>query len=368
MYCTTKWLRSQFDIVYFNNDCFCLQRFIQIFNTFRPYYEMKAHFNYLLEQQKIKVQHYESQVSTAKLTYAEALRNLEQISDEIHQTRRKASLLAPPNKQMSQDSNESFLEDAQEFVDEYKSLPATLGSSASPCVTHLEEIGGFRNFKLSGSPENPSVTQSHSSEWTEINLDSSPDDDIPYRKLQENGKTKLVKQKTLPNPKSENEFSAIKNKMKLDTNISNWISRSSAKNDDTSLSSSRRQSLDNILGPTGEKVKEIFSHGMMMLNISSLTERRNSEPKAGLTEDKSKTSAKKIPSPLEKTLTYLTVEDDSSDTESLSSVDMLNEEQINSLMLDKDLGTVCEHVLGTPICEVVSFPQCASFSASHPSK
>lgn len=82
--------------------------------------------------------------------------------------------------------------------------------------------------------------------------------------------------------------------------------------------SGRRQSLDNILGPTSEKVKEIFSQGMMMLNISSLTERRNSEPKVGITEDKSKSSSKKIPSPLEKTLTYLTVEDDNSDTESLS--------------------------------------------------
>ncbi|RZC32669.1 SH3 domain-binding protein 5 [Asbolus verrucosus] len=339
----------------------------------RPYYEMKAHFNHLLEQQKSKVQHYEAQVAAAKLTYAEALRNLEQISDEIHQTRRKASLLLPSNKQRSQDSNESFLDDAQEFVDEYKSLPPTLGASASPIMSRMEEIEGYKNVRLNGSPispiENPSVAQSHSSEWTEINLDSSsPEEDVPYRKLggDEGDKPRLVKQKTLPNPKIENEFSSIKSKMKLDTNISNWISRSSAKNEDSSLNSSRRQSLDNILGPTGEKVKEIFSHGIMMLNISSLTERRNSEPKPGLTEEKSKTSAKKIPSPLEKTLTYLTAEEDNSDTESLSSVDMLNEEQINSLMLDKDLGMVCEQVLGTPITEVVSLPQCAS--SSHPNK
>ncbi|KAJ3649178.1 hypothetical protein Zmor_020933 [Zophobas morio] len=337
-----------------------------------PYYEMKAHFNHLLEQQKSKVQHYESQVATAKLTYAEALRNLEQISDEIHQTRRKASLLPPPNKQRSQDSNESFLDDAQELVDEYKSLPPVLGASSSPIMSRMEEVEGYRNVRLNGSPspiENPSVAQSHSSEWTEINLDSSsPEDDVPYRKLEgEDGdKPKLIKQKTLPNTKSDNEFSSIKNKMKLDTNISNWISRSSAKNEENSLGSSRRQSLDNLLGPTGEKVKEIFSHGMMMLNISSLTERRNSEPKPGLTEDKTKTSAKKIPSPLEKTITYLTAEEDNSDTESLSSVDMLNEDQISSLMLDKEMGLVCEQVLGTPISEVVSLPQCAS--SSHPSK
>lgn len=80
----------------------------------------------------------------------------------------------------------------------------------------------------------------------------------------------------------------------------------------------RRQSLDNILGPTGERVKEIFSQGIMMLNISSLTERRSSEPKVTITEDKSKLAMKKIPSPLEKHLTYLTLDDDNSDTESVS--------------------------------------------------
>lgn len=56
----------------------------------------------------------------------------------------------------------------------------------------------------------------------------------------------------------------------------------------------------------------------MMLNISSLTERRNSEPKVPITEEKSKQGLKKIPSPLEKNLTYLTLEDDNSDTESVS--------------------------------------------------
>lgn len=65
-------------------------------------------------------------------------------------------------------------------------------------------------------------------------------------------------------------------------------------------------------------MKEIFSQGMMMLNISSLTERRNSEPKIPMTEEKSKTNVKKIPSPLEKNHTYLTMEEDNSDTESIS--------------------------------------------------
>ncbi|KAJ8966333.1 hypothetical protein NQ314_003601 [Rhamnusium bicolor] len=347
---------------------------------FLPYYEMKAHFNQLLEQQKSKVQCLESQVTSAKLTYADALRNLEQISDEIHQNRKRASLAVNSlvsSKQRSLDSNVSMLDDAEELIEEYKCLPQKLGDLSSPITSKIEEVEGYLNTNLSSnaspvSPlsysekiEQPSVTHSQSSEWTEINLDnSSPDDEFPYRKLDaETEKPKLTKQKTLPNPRSENEFSAIKNKMKLDTSISNWITRSSAKTEEVPFSNnSRRQSLDNILGPTSEKVKEIFSQGMLMLNISSLTERRNSEPKVGLMEEKLKNSTKKIPSPLEKTLTYLTIEDDNSDTESLSSVDMLNEDQINSLMLDAN--TVCEQILGTPMTEIVTFPQCASTSQS----
>lgn len=77
---------------------------------------------------------------------------------------------------------------------------------------------------------------SQSSEWTEINLDnSSPEED--YRKLDvENEKPRLSRQKTLPNPKIENEYSSIKSKMKLDTSISNWISRSSAKSEEATMS------------------------------------------------------------------------------------------------------------------------------------
>lgn len=294
---------------------------------------MKAHFNQLLEQQKHKVQCLESQVANAKLSYSDALRNLEQISDEIHRTRSKASSICNSSaaKQSSVDSGESL---SEEYAGDYKCLPEKLGSLSSPVYARLEEVEGYRNVLLPNSPgeseqsskfDNPSVAQSHSSEWTEINLDvSSPEDEVNKKVMIascETNKPKLLKQKTLPNPTIENEFSSIKNKIKLDANITNWISRSSAKSDASCLSGSRRQSLDNLLGPTGEKVKEIFSQGMMMLNISSLTERRNSEPKGGEIgeeKEKPKSGSKKIPSPLEKTLTYLTAEEDNSDTESLS--------------------------------------------------
>lgn len=288
---------------------------------------MKAHFNQLLEQQKHKVHCLESHVANAKLTYSDALRNLEQISDEIHRTRSKASSICNSNNQTRQQDNSSDSSLSEEYGSDYKCLPEKLGPLSSPIYSRLDEVEGYKNVLLpSNSPgesepsskiENPnSVAQSHSSEWTEINLDvvSSPEDD---GKISDT-KPKLLKQKTLPNPTIENEFSSIRNKIKLETSISNWISRSSAKSEASCLSGSRRQSLDNLLGPTGEKVKEIFSQGMMMLNISSLTERRNSEPKNEMGAEKLKVVSKKIPSPLEKTLTYLTAEEDTSDTESLS--------------------------------------------------
>lgn len=218
---------------------------------------MKAHFNQLLEHQKAKVHSLETQVSSSKLTYADALRNLEQISDEIHQTRRKASLMESNtlsvNKQRSLDSNASFLDDAQELIEVYKSLPQKMTDLSSPVPTNLEEIEGYKNVSFSSraSPISSeshseklgqpiSVAQSQSSEWTEINLDtSSPEDDVPYRKLNSADcveKPKLQKQTTLS---AANEFTSLKNKMKLDTNITNWISRSSAKNEEVTSNSSK---------------------------------------------------------------------------------------------------------------------------------
>lgn len=121
---------------------------------------MKAHFNQLLEQQKAKVQALEAQVAASKLTYADALRNLEQISDEIHQNRKKASLVTHTlanNKQRSLDSNVSLLDDAEDLIEEYKCLPQQLGDIASPIFSALEEVGGYKNTNLSNnlSPVSP---------------------------------------------------------------------------------------------------------------------------------------------------------------------------------------------------------------------
>ncbi|XP_067137853.1 SH3 domain-binding protein 5-like isoform X2 [Centruroides vittatus] len=58
----------------------------------RPYFEMKAQFNQMLEEQKRKVQQLEENVTKVKMSYSDALHNLEEISDEIHHRRKSKEL------------------------------------------------------------------------------------------------------------------------------------------------------------------------------------------------------------------------------------------------------------------------------------
>lgn len=213
-------------------------------SNYRPYYEMKAHFNHLLEVQKSKVQCLETQVCNAKLTYADALRNLEQISDEIHRTRNKTHRNLSKIQEPALDTSETigsfqnvpYQEEEEE--EEYLSLPPTLSTTTSP-IRPPEEVQGYRNVRLNKDKNH--VSQSHSNEWTEINLEvSSPEEDIPYQRLDLDDKVeekpKLVKQKTMPT--TESEFLCMKTKSKMDSSIASWITRSSAKQEDSALNGS----------------------------------------------------------------------------------------------------------------------------------
>ncbi|XP_044027347.1 SH3 domain-binding protein 5-like [Siniperca chuatsi] len=53
----------------------------------KPYFELKAQFNQILEEHKAKVVQLEEQVAKVKTRYSVALRNLEQISEQIHAQR-----------------------------------------------------------------------------------------------------------------------------------------------------------------------------------------------------------------------------------------------------------------------------------------
>ncbi|XP_043496821.1 uncharacterized protein LOC122520674 isoform X2 [Polistes fuscatus] len=452
----------------------------------RPYYEMKAHFNQMLEEQKMKVSVLERSVGEAKMTYAEALRNLERISDEIHKTRQcdtsddygkhVRDATDPSSMQTNTatptDSSITGSPDSTDYTsDEYLRLSDRV-SPSTPCLvpTKIErnpssEYLGLNNMNLSTSeprkyikrdrPRSIATTDmkhivqlNHTSsstsrlsdlsniispiekkvkiqspvhdeksnsatqngeEWTEISLNNSPDeiyynndiysdeeDQIPYKPLpmdlspenlnlpilpiniqalhnDQNIRKRLVSQKSLPSMTRTNEVSlseekraevtrspSVRSKGKLDTSLANWITRSSAASeisDGSSANSSRRQSLDMLWsGGTGERVKELLNHGMMMLNISGLTERRSSEPKTNERDkeksEKSESKGKKVPSPLEKTMTYLNPDEETSDSESLASVEMLTEDQISSLMMEPDMNQVCQEILGTPLVEV----------------
>ncbi|XP_060905974.1 SH3-binding domain protein 5-like, a [Labrus mixtus] len=53
----------------------------------KPYFELKAQFNHILEENKTKVLQLEQHVAKVKTRYSIALRNLEQISEQIHAQR-----------------------------------------------------------------------------------------------------------------------------------------------------------------------------------------------------------------------------------------------------------------------------------------
>ncbi|XP_011160820.1 uncharacterized protein LOC105196534 isoform X1 [Solenopsis invicta] len=451
-----------------------------------PYYEMKAHFNQMLEEQKMKVSALERSVGEAKASYAAALRNLEKISDEIHRTRRydgtdeydKNSRDAPDrssgqiNTATPTDSSVTGSPDSTDYTsDEYLRLPDKISPNVPcPMPTRIDrdsssEYLGLNNLNLSSteprkyikrdrprsiaaidskhivplnhtsssapgltdlsgiiSPpvekrvkiktpvndrKNNSTKSQNGEEWTEISLNNSPDevyyrndvysdeeDQIPYKPLpmdlspeptqtstvepskEQINRKRLVTQKSLPTMSKVNEVTlseekkaevtrspSVKSRSKLDSSLANWITRSSAGGEasgGSSTNSSRRQSLDMLWSAgTGERVKELLNHGMMMLNISSLTERRSSEPKTvERDKDKSEKSekleakGKKVPSPLEKTMSYLNADEEISDSESLASVEMLTEDQISSLMMEPDMNQVCQEILGTPLVEV----------------
>ncbi|PIO29793.1 hypothetical protein AB205_0022850 [Aquarana catesbeiana] len=100
-------LRSEFEHQRVTRQCHAAEARVQtlqkslkrVIIKSRPYFELKAQFNAVLEEHKARVTSLEVSVSQAKLRYSAALRNLERISEEIHARRTKGPLLtlrAPP--------------------------------------------------------------------------------------------------------------------------------------------------------------------------------------------------------------------------------------------------------------------------------
>uniref|UniRef100_A0A1Q3FKG8 Putative btk-associated sh3-domain binding protein sab n=2 Tax=Culex tarsalis TaxID=7177 RepID=A0A1Q3FKG8_CULTA len=120
----------------------------------RPYYELRANYNAVLLEQKQKVLDLEAKVSEAKMSYNEALTNLEKISEEIHQQRKaRASSIDEDASSSSSSTNRNnpagplgpatlagmhlpFSKSPSaariECNDEYLEFPAKLGLKSSP--------------------------------------------------------------------------------------------------------------------------------------------------------------------------------------------------------------------------------------------
>ncbi|XP_051948927.1 SH3 domain-binding protein 5-like [Xyrauchen texanus] len=64
----------------------------------KPYFELKAQFNHILEEHKSKVVQLEERVAKVKTRYSVALRNLEQISEQIHAQRGRVRAVRERNR------------------------------------------------------------------------------------------------------------------------------------------------------------------------------------------------------------------------------------------------------------------------------
>lgn len=108
----------------------------------RPFYEARANYNGLLKAQKQKINELESRVTEAKMTYNEALKNLEQISEDIHRQRQEQrdllndtllpQLCAVNNVAPTAQNYQHFSCEELDTAEEYLQLPAKLSTQSSP--------------------------------------------------------------------------------------------------------------------------------------------------------------------------------------------------------------------------------------------
>ncbi|XP_017852093.1 SH3 domain-binding protein 5 isoform X1 [Drosophila busckii] len=106
-----------------------------------PYYETRANYNGLLKAQKLRVNELETKVGAAKMTYNEALKNLEQISEDIHRQRQQRNNLLNYEAMLRQVDavdaltasveQQAALESEPEPEEEYLRMPDRLSSGAS---------------------------------------------------------------------------------------------------------------------------------------------------------------------------------------------------------------------------------------------
>ncbi|XP_060706638.1 SH3 domain-binding protein 5-like [Hemiscyllium ocellatum] len=118
----------------------------------KPYFELKAQFNQILEEHKAKVTEVEKQVAQAKTRYSVALRNLEQISEQIH-ARRLTRLVCRRASPVGAEAAPAYPEREQQ----QQQLVVVGKSSAYPLPEEEEEEKGLQGLPQPQASDNLSV-------------------------------------------------------------------------------------------------------------------------------------------------------------------------------------------------------------------
>uniref|UniRef100_A0A671T0Y2 SH3 domain-binding protein 5 n=1 Tax=Sinocyclocheilus anshuiensis TaxID=1608454 RepID=A0A671T0Y2_9TELE len=127
-------------------------------NKSKPYFEMKAKYYLQLEQLKKNVDDLQAKLTQAKGEYKSALRNLEMISDEIHE-RRRSSGIGPRERGVGAEGDGVIGEDLSGFKLESDGISMASGSyedeNCSTSTMSMEDSETQSNSSFSSGPNSP---------------------------------------------------------------------------------------------------------------------------------------------------------------------------------------------------------------------
>lgn len=198
----------------------------------------------------------EAEVANNKTTYNEALSNLEEISESIHKAREEhlsriqlqTIPTHPPPLQSKQNtpSKTAQVDDKENSINESSNINAYLRYENT-------------DFEIEHTTRTDDIGEEL---WSEIRLsESNSESSSSYSDTNAPGE----------DDKSPNDDNHATSKPINISGISDWLTSSSLK------SSGRRQSFDNIILDTGDRVKDVFSFSFQKIGIGKSLERRNSE-------------------------------------------------------------------------------------------
>ncbi|XP_042234210.1 uncharacterized protein LOC121874225 isoform X2 [Homarus americanus] len=324
-----------------------------------PYFELKSAVNQQLEAQKQQVRQLEESVARAKVTYAQALSNLETISDEIHRNRQSqldlgvrgigvgAESPLPPLQTIDGGLPlaahplhyaESTLEaNTQEF----KSLPGKLGPVAAPIMATVQTAAAkASSTSYSGASSLPATIAPITT--------------------------------SLPATIAPTTASLLATLASTTASLPTTIAQTTA----TTSSVVMTHFVDGARGSAVSAARQAEENSIMVMDTAEDSSLVRETPKdsslvmeagdvvveevdgAATSTDLTGWQVVGLGSPaLSPATQYLTVEDrDSivSDTESLASIEMLSDEAIAGLMLDEELAEASNSIctpLSTPVLD-----------------